>query len=968
MIVRSIITLALCLLVASSVARSQNPEPKSGPQSGANAIPGRLLLKLTPAAFQAGISRSLPENITERYGIREISPWINPGLATYRLPNYKQGSLAPLQGATAESRALGLQRIMVVKFSTGDSPEKVARTLAHLPGVEYAEPVYVRKLQFSPNDPDTSKLWYLDVIKAREAWNVVRADSSVVIGIVDTGIQLDHEDLKDAVWHNAGEMGLDANGQDRRTNGKDDDGNGLVDDWTGYDFAGPDGESPNNDPTPGCEWHGVHVAGTAGAVGNNGLGIVGIAFGAKLMAVKISDNGCNPGLPGGYEGILYAAKMGARIINCSWGGSGRSRSEQEVIDVVTRDYGALVIAAAGNDVEDIDYYPASYDGVLSVAAVRNGDTRADFSNYNYRVGMTAPGAFVYSTRSGGSYEYLNGTSMAAPMVSATAVLLLKQHPNLGVEQLKEALRATTDDISGLNPAYADKLGSGRLNVLRAVTTGTSIASARMISYKIIDQNGDGFLDPGEHVRIEATIKNILGGATGVSAFMEPLSHPGVTVDGSQIDLGPMASGQSIVSPTSAFQFTVPADIPANGRMVFRMLVQTNDRVNADYLLLPVNPTYLTTSLNRIAATFNSVGNIGYNGLDQDQGDGFSFGSASDLLFHGGLMIGTDASHVADVVRVGGLSQGTADGFHITKPYRLSESQDSSVETGMASFSDSHLDPILRVGVDVAMRTYEYRDPLLQDAVTVVYAITNTGGSPLDGLHCALYLDWDISPDASSDLAAYDAAHRLASAHDALNSGSLYAGAALLSNQPVDFYPINNYDFNDGVTVDFAMDKKWRMMSGGVAGTTSPIADISMVFGGGPLSIPPGETREVAFALMGAASLEQLEQVADRARAHYQASLGLPSTAVEGSLFGLQSRPNPFADLATITFTMPREGYATLKLYDSRGIPVRTILEGNLSAGDHRAMVDPGDLPQGLYVYELRTAGQVARGKMVRIGK
>src|SRR5205823_2609379 len=149
------------------------------------------------------------------------------------------------------------------------------------------EPVYVRHLAYTPNDPSLSLQPYLEQIKAIEAWDDVRADSAIIIAILDTGVDLDHPDLKDAIWLNPSETGLDDQGHDRRTNGIDDDGNGIVDDWRGYDFGGSDGHTPDNLPQA-AYFHGTHVAGLAAATGDNNIGIVGVGFGAKLMAVKIS--------------------------------------------------------------------------------------------------------------------------------------------------------------------------------------------------------------------------------------------------------------------------------------------------------------------------------------------------------------------------------------------------------------------------------------------------------------------------------------------------------------------------------------------------------------------------------------------------------------------------------------------------------------------------------------------------------
>jgi subtilisin family serine protease len=964
-----LLTVLICILVLAPAAEGQpSPEKPGIPQSDTSTIAGRLVVKMTPQAFAQGVSAATFGDAAARYGITTVTPWLKPELVQYDQPRYKVTQPGTMG---AEPSGAALQRIMVIRYTSPDVPEAVAHAIGNIPGVEYAEPLYRRRLLFSPNDPEISSLWYLNVIKAREAWDVVRADSSIIIAITDTGIEKEHEDLTDAIWKNWGEHGTDAEGKDKKSNNKDDDGNGLVDDWWGYDFAGPDGNSPDNDPSSACEWHGTNVAGIAAASGNNGKGVIGIAFGARLMAVKVSDDACvNPDVSAGFEGILYAAKMGAKVINCSWGGTGRSRAESELIASVKHDYGVVIIAAAGNNKGETKFYPAAYDGVLSVAAVDAGDTRASYSNYYYQVDLSAPGSQILSTRTFNDYEAIfpGGTSMAAPMVAGAAALIMKKYPGITAQEVEETILASTDDISNkLGATYASKMGAGRLNLLRAVTEGRGLSSARMTGYRIIDENGDGMLDPGEKVQIRTDITNILAPAGEVTVLMEPLSHPAMTIENSLIELGAMTSGEVRTSPDNAFHFTVPTNAQPNEMLVLRVSVQTPARLNTNYLEIPVGPTWLTTDYNTIASTFNSVGNIAYNGLNKLEGEGFTLGTSKNLLYHGGLMVGIASTNVADVVRVGALSEGVSDGFRMPKPYRLKISDDSSVQIGTARFNDSHLNDLVKVGADVEMTTYEYRDQSLEKCVTVVYRIHNTTDHPLSNLHSALYLDWDISNNGVTDQIDYDATNQLGYTRDAVGDQHIYSGASLLSQQPVDFYAINNDDINDGVTHDFTIDKKWRFMSNGVARAQSQIGDVSMVIGGGPLTIAPGQSADVAFALLAASDLDSLKETARKARERYLATLAVP-VALSGNQLHLHITPNPFSDAAQISFTMPKSGHATLSVYDLQGTRVATLVDGPLSAGDHAVTFTPNTRSQGMYVYELKSGEGVVRGKVVRAAK
>jgi len=954
---------ALLLCTFISLASAQTIPLRSSPDPLLRARQGRLLVKVTADQFARGVTPETFGEAMTRFGIRQVQPWLNPRLVTFRLPAYKRNG-----AGTYEMPALALRRIMLVEYSSEDAPEVVAEALERSSGVEYAEPIYPRRLLYTPNDPELFKQWYLDSIHAAEAWDVVRGDGSITIAIVDCGIERTHPDLRDAIWYNPGETGLDDMNRDRSTNGVDDDGNGFVDDWWGYDFAGPDAETPDNDPSPGEENHGTIVAGIAGATGDNGTGIAGVAFGVKLMAVKVLDDESfdSAEFAREMEGVLYAAKMGAKVINCSWGGRASYRSEQEVLDVVTHDYDAVVVSAAGNDGLDVRYYPASYDGVLSVASTNQINARANFSNYNYRIDIAAPGSDIYSTffESQGSYGYdPGGTSFSAPMVSGAAALVRLRHPELDAEQVREVLRAATDDIRAmLGPFYADKMGTGRLNARRAVELGATQISARMISHEFIGANDDGVISAGENVRLRVDVRNILAGAGNVTVTVTPLSHPDLTIQIPTTDLGAMAAHETRSTPDGTILFMVPPGTPDNTEVAFSVEVTADGRTNRDMIQLRVSPTFLTTDLNNIAATFNSVGNIGYNGFRSSaayHGDGFVF-DRGDYLFHGGLIIATDSVHVADVIRRGPANEGLEDGFRTIIPYRLETAQDSSIQTGTARFGDNHLPQERRVGVTVDMTTYEYRTA--PNTVIVSYRLTNTTTEEIAGARVGLYLDWDVGSSGFQDQVGYDPDNRLGYARAAYEPDRGYVGAAVLTPYDASFYAVDN-DADNAVTF-FTAARKWQMLSSGIR-ENSAITDMAMMIGTGPITIPPGQEVTVAFALMGAHDFQQLRDEAAQARQLFApGSVGGEASA--GTLASAAT-PNPFGDGTVLNFTMPAGGHARLAVYDIHGREVVTLFDGHLRVGAQRIPFNAEGLPDGIYIYEIRAGGIMERGKIIRQG-
>ena len=293
-------------------------------------------------------------------------------------------------------------------------------------------------------------------IDAPEAWQIHtgrdQKDGGTLLAVIDTGIDYNHPDLKDNVWTNPGEIPGD---------GIDNDNNGVVDDIHGYNAY-----ADNGDPMDGHS-HGSHCAGTIGAQGNNGVGVVGVNHDANMMAVKIFSDSGRTSAAAIIRGIQYSTKMGARITSNSWGG-GRAN---EGIKQAFSESPALHIMAAGNSGTDNDsrpHYPSSYDlpNNIAVAATDHKDGIASFSCYGATsVDIGAPGVNILSTVNGGGYKSYSGTSMSTPHVAGAALLVADANPGISNEELKARLLGTADKISSLD----GKVVTGaRLNVGAAI--------------------------------------------------------------------------------------------------------------------------------------------------------------------------------------------------------------------------------------------------------------------------------------------------------------------------------------------------------------------------------------------------------------------------------------------------------------------------------------------------------------------
>lgn len=371
-------------------------------------------------------------------------------------------------GVTLERfAAIGWER---VKLPAGKSVEDAVAEYSDSAVVEAVQPNYYYHLLATPNDASFGSLWGMTKISAPQAWDLSTGSSSVVIANIDTGIKYDHPDLAANIWTNAGEV----NG-----NGIDDDNNGFIDDYYGYDFF-------YNDPNPADEHgHGTHTAGTLGAVGNNSIGVAGVNWNVKIMAIKIYDSdgfgSTSAMLINAYNYIRIMKERGVniRVTNNSYGGCdeacGYDQATKEAIDFLGN-AGVLQVFAAGNDGMNIDTtpsYPAAYNSpwIVSVANSTQSDARNPSSNFGTaNVDLAAPGTGILSTHTtAANYASLTGTSMATPHVAGAAALLAAYDPSLSTASLKATLLNTVDQLAAWNGVV--KTG-GRLNVSAALQNRT----------------------------------------------------------------------------------------------------------------------------------------------------------------------------------------------------------------------------------------------------------------------------------------------------------------------------------------------------------------------------------------------------------------------------------------------------------------------------------------------------------------
>lgn len=399
-------------------------------------VPGEIIMKLRRDTTLSGRSNIQGSREIDRRGMKSSVT----GTSDLEILNQKYGvrrmdRLFQFPGARTqgfEPKGLELWRVYRLKFRSDINPEVVAREYEKLAEVEYAEPNYLYTVSLVPNDPLFSQQYALQRppggLDAVGAWDIEIGSSRIIIGVLDTGVDPNHEELQGRV------------------------------------LRGPDLVNEDSDPMDD-QGHGTHISGIIAAKGNNGKGVAGMCWECRILAIKVADSSGGSTNAWIAQGIVYAANLGVQIINMSLGGFDKSKTlELAVKHANSR--GVLLVAAIGNEATNRPVYPAAYPGVMAVGATDVDGSRASFSNYGNYLALMAPGVSIYSSSPRNSYQTLSGTSMSTAFVSGVATLILSKNSSLSASQVRQILIGSTDDI-GIS-GKDDITGYGRVNARKAL--------------------------------------------------------------------------------------------------------------------------------------------------------------------------------------------------------------------------------------------------------------------------------------------------------------------------------------------------------------------------------------------------------------------------------------------------------------------------------------------------------------------
>jgi len=840
------------------------------------------------------------------------------------------------------SAELPLQKAITRLYSTGM--------------IEYAQPHYLPKPLYTPNDPLLINQYYLTNIQAFAGWDTSKGDTNIVIGIVDTGTDIDHPDLQGNIKYNYADT----------IDGIDNDGDGFIDNYRGWDLGEND-----NDPSTSGDWghHGVYVSGIAAAATDNAIGVAGVGFKCKFLPVKVNKD-LGKDFSMAYEGIVYAADHGCRIINCSWGGTLAGLFEQDIINYATINRNSLIIAAAGNNGDESVFYPASYNYVISVAGTDYSDVKTASSNYGIYIDVCTPGDDIYTTMNyvqtitdyGPTGEF---TSFAAPIAAGCAAIIASHLPTYTALQVGEQLKVTADNIDTLsgNIPFAGKLGSGRINLYRALTE-TSSPSIVMTQKNIADGNDDVF-KANDTLSISGIFTNYLAPTSNLTVTLTS-SSPYVNIINSTVNLGAIATLATADNNANPFTVAILDSIPYNVPIELKLNYNDGSYTGFEYIGLVINSDYVNIAINDVATTITSNSRIGYNEDLQVGGLGFTY-LGEQLLYEAGFMIGDANTRVSDNIRG---NSGLNNDFALVAPARKvipAVVSDFDVE---GIFNDDSAG-VGKLNVLVEHKAFAWNSPEDAKYIIVEYNIINNSSGTLNGLYAGIFADWDIM-NPFLNRASFDAFNKMGYVYST-EPGSPYAGIKLLTQGSITHYAIDNLPGGGGgidISNGYSTAEKFLTLSVNRtnAGVQPGGNDVMDVVGTGPFNLLQGDTVIVAFALIAGDDLAQLRASAQAAQVKYDeyASPGDPQGVNNQSrIFGNQLKvyPNPSSGVFVLTIYDLRFTNGELTIYDVLGqVLQKAAVEGG--SRSQKFEINLSAYPAGIYHLQLITDKSTINKKIV----
>lgn len=714
-----------------------------------------------------------------------------------------------------------------LKYSGDYKPTDLINNLMRTGAFQYVEPSFIFQSLYIPNDTELNTWNHLEFMNVFDAWDVTKGDTNVVIGISDTGFDIDHPDLVGSVKYNYADP----------INSVDDDADGYIDNYRGWDLGEND-----NDPSINGSDHGVVVAAFAGATPDNSFQVAGTGFNCKLMPLKIADASGN--LTQGYQSIIYAADHGCDIINCSWGAPNSwSQQGQDVINNAT-DKGCLVVAAAGNSNAKDLFYPASFEFVLSVGGTDSLNQKwtdsNNGSNYNDYVDVVAPGVDLYRVRDGGGALQGGGygTSLSAPIVAGIAGLVKSQFPSYTPYQVLEQLKSTAIDIDTIafNAPYQGKLGKGLVDAHKAVTDSTNPGFIFMSA--IFTDLADGVYRAGDTVYLYGDFYNMLTASSSATAMSVSTESPYIELLDSAFTFGSFpGEGAGWRSESAPFKFKVKDDIPFNETIDFKVTITDGDYFTWQIAKADFNPHYINITNNNIDFTVGGNADFGFIGNSLvGKGLGVKYKGGSNILYQMGVLASLN---------------GTQSSFGLDGDFAYSKAIDSAsnYEADLVLYSkySDDIAGVDKIGLTINQKTMSWSESKRSDFIIFEMNVKNNSGSDINGLNIGLFSDWDIA-SYDQNIGVYDSLIKTGYCY---SIGGTYAGIHILSDSTEAHYAFNNDGFNESINQGdgFSSSEQFSSISNGNSRDSASLGDVSQTVGLNGINIFNGDSVKLTFALV-----------------------------------------------------------------------------------------------------------------------
>ncbi len=844
-----------------------------------------------------------------------------------------------------------LLRTYHLEYSGNETPEAFCKRILSLEKtVEIAEPVGVDEMltQSIPNDPLVGQQSLLSLISAFDAWGIYQGDTNVVIGISDGGIYQQHPDLLPNIAPNWKEIPDD---------GIDNDNNGYIDDYIGYNMAYLDDGTKPGETVHGSD-HGTAVASIAGAATNNSKGMAGVGYKSRIFPIKTAVMNDNF-IKYGYQSILYAAKRGFKVLNCSWGQpKAFSQIDQSVINYAIANDVAIVAAGGNGENSLTPYFPAGYFGVLSVGETDLTDRVTGSSTMGAEIDIMAPGENSYTAKNNGSYaiETSGGTSFASPVIAGVLALVRGRYPNLTALQAQEFTRQSVDDITAQNYQWTTMV-RGRVNALKAMTIDPmSIPAIKPIKLNFYNQslvkidrlitNEETYLDIAafNYLGVAKNLKFTLSMAYDFNQSIQILDSI-VTVDNISANLS---------FNISKFKLKLLQD---EKMKVILRVDMTGENGYHDFFMVPFIPTSEVTTFSNGILTFSAGdrGHIGFVGSGEtQQGVGILYNDIGSLIYKGGL-IATANNNLSVSANFSQMYEGCD--FQTVKTFA-----EPDKFTGI--FNDDGASQFEKIGLSVK-QTFLLASKNNIAKSTLI--IKNISGKILTDVALGYYFDWDIPPNSDKNtVSAFPEAIPesfkavAAAAEVAQYSGSETApvcGCVAINNDDNLRAQAAGMDYT--TTKSFSKDNQIASLSSGSNIQYNKVGDINMIVGMRfPGNTAPNAELTFNFFFGCANSKSEL------ASAFQNALLGLDvGEEKEDHSIKVEVYPNPSKDYLSLKFSNIDPVGFELSILDVLGNKVVSVISPFSTANN--SLVNIGSLSEGLYFVRLNSGGKSAFTRFIK---